>query len=113
MTINTILEQKKVRSISINGSQALIETNRALIITDLIVSKGSGRITFRITDGSFESNLLWIDEKGTFSYSWPDGLKYWKGGNLEAISNSNELALITIGYIEFDGFDQQKWRNIN
>ncbi len=111
--INTILESKKVRSVQINTSQSLIETNRALIITDLMVSKGPGRITFRITDGTFESSILWIEEKGTFNYSFPDGLKYWKGGNLEVINNSEEPALITIGYMEFDGFDQQKWRNLN
>lgn len=113
MTINTILESKKVRSVQVNASQKLIETHRALILTDLIVSKPQGRMTFRIVDNTFISPILWIDEKGTFNYSFPDGLKFWKGGALEVITNTKDPALVTIGFMEFDGDNQQKWRNLN
>lgn len=111
--INTILESKKVRGQVINGSQTLIETLKGLIITDLIVSKGEGRITFRISDSTFNFPILWVEEKGTFNYSFPDGLKFWKEGKLEVISNSDEPALVTIGYFEYDAPNQQKWRTIN
>ena len=111
--INTILESKKVKSIQVNTSQSLIETLRGLIITDLIVSKGEGRITFRVTDNTFNFPILWVEEKGTFNYSFPNGLKFWKEGKLEVISNSKEPALVTVGYFEYDAPNQQKWRNLS
>ncbi len=113
MTINTILESKKVKSIQINSSQKLLESLRGVIITDLVVSKGAGRMAFRMVDSSFNFPILWVEKEGTFNYSFPEGFKFWKEASLEVINNSKEPALIVVGYFEYDAPNQQKWRTIN
>ncbi len=111
MTVNTILEQKKVKSVEVAEGGVILRTDRALILTDLIISKvQEGRLVFRIVGDGFKFDLLFVEEKGTFNYHFPEGLKFWKGGMLEVVKLSEGTDLITIGYLEYDAPNQAKWR---
>jgi hypothetical protein len=115
MPINTLLERNLLTSIvAQNGPTIIRESPRSLIITELIVSKqNDGELIIQVQGEEYNFNLLFIKERGTHQFSFPNGLKFWRGAKIVAINNTVETSLITLSYLEYDGMDQAKWRLIN
>ena len=110
-----LLPYKKLAVISLNGNGSetlkLKKPKEAIMITDLIISKEKqGRVIIRARDGESNEPLLFVDVKGTFNYSFPSGIAYWNGAEIEVVNQSEGLIVVTIGYVNMTGFDKTVWR---
>ena len=104
--------EKVTRSFNITeaGFHTLIETNKTIMIEDIIISKGSNdRITFRLSDGINENEILFLEGQQTKHMSFNHSLMFWTGANLEVVTGEGEY-LVTIGYYIVDGDNFEKWR---
>ncbi len=113
---DVITMYKKLRSYQISelGSQILLDSKpgQGLMLVDIIISKaGDGRVTLQATDGVNTVPLLFIDKPGTQSFTFPKGLRLWRGVKIECIKDTEGLSLITIGYVNIHTSDWSVWSN--
>jgi len=81
------------------GVNTLLNTQRSIALCDLVVSKqDNARLTIRAGD----KDVLFIDQNGTFSFSWYDTLIFQKEISLMAQNDSDGDSLVTLGYFEVD-----------
>ena len=104
--MNQIIMNKKVKAFQVNnkGKTILLDPiDRALMITDIVISKGrEGRTVLRITDEDQSTPILFVDKAGTQSINIPTGLIYWRGAKLEMENDEDGTTVITIGYLVVD-----------
>lgn len=107
--VKDVSHEKKVKSFTLteSGTFDLIKTNKAILITDIIVSKDTtDKLVFRINDGT--NDIPFMFTKDNREISSEDGLLFWMGGNLQVTTAG--LNLITIGYHLVTGDNYEKWR---
>lgn len=91
-----------------SGTFPLVETNKTIVISDVIISKDdNSRVVFKMNDGTNEVPFLFRNSSDNISI--PQGLMYWTGANLE-VTIEGGLNLITIGYYLVTGDNYEKWR---
>jgi len=114
------LVNKKIKNLELTreGTFRIVETDQALMITDLLISKeNDGRMIIQMNDGTNIIRVCYIDKAGTHKFTFPSGLTFWKGANLEVIklpdanSSTGGVDIITVGYVRID--QSKTWEVFN